>query len=908
MEIAGKDGKMLLHCMENRSRKGYTTFGSVWKKGEIKKGEFLLNNEKGERIPLQTRINAWWPDGSIKWAAHTASAEKMGEYVEIIPVGKAAVAGEESIPEDYSDETEEMIRIEEIKNGWQVDTGKIRLRVPFASDLNVNKTETKTFGAAGCLAEEICNDNIRRINKIFPVLLLEEKEQGKSAYVQQSRVNEYQVIIHSVQLEEEGRLSCVFRYEGAFQNGESMEKMPFVIRMYLWADSDEIRFVHTFFFDGEEKTDYLKGMGIRFDTILDGMSYQRHIQFATDRNDFHEAAVLLNCEHPRLPQDYLRNQLSGDMDIYEEDANAREAAENLPVWNRYLICQDSPSHYAIRKQTKPECCELTCMHGYRTPGIMAVCGKTGGILLGNKDFWQKYPAGLEVDGLNEAVAACTAWFYSPQADSFDFRHYDTKSYPLSSYEGFEEVGASAVGIAVTSECKIKLIKRVPDSETLYAFSQEVQKPPVYVGTPEYYHQVKAFGYWSLPERETEMESWLEEELDKAVSFYKQEVENRSWYGLFDYGDFMHTYDPVRHTWRYDMGGFAWQNTELVPTLWLWLYFIRTGREDVFTLAEAMSRHCAEVDFYHFGDKKGIGSRHNVRHWGCSCKEPRVAMAGHHRFYYYLTGDLRMGDALEDVKDADKSMPNLIHYHKKMEDGSYSEEYTIRSGPDWVTFVSNWMTQYERTLDPYYLNKIRQGLSDLKETPFGLASGPHYGYDTQTGKLTYLGEEEDTGMHLQICMGGIETWMELADMLEDEKLKDMLADYGRFYMLSPEEKAQETNGAIYKRSFSFPFFASALAAYSVRRRKDEELADLTVKHLLYALANDTDTSGFTSTVYEECADGRKLSEIPWIKTNFTAQWCLNTIVALEFLREYLPDDVEKMKMLLKRINSDQHHRA
>lgn len=38
--------------------------------------------------------------------------------------------------------------------------------------------------------------------------------------------------------------------------------------------------------------------------------------------------------------------------------------------------------------------------------------------------------------------------------------------------------------------------------------------------------------------------------------------------------------------------------------------------------------------------------------GCSCKEARIAMAGHHRFYYYLTGDLRMGDVFDDVKDGD----------------------------------------------------------------------------------------------------------------------------------------------------------------------------------------------------------------------------------------------------------------
>ena len=55
------------------------------------------------------------------------------------------------------------------------------------------------------------------------------------------------------------------------------------------------------------------------------------------------------------------------------------------------------------------------------------------------------------------------------------------------------------------------------------------------------------------------------------------------------------------------------------------------------MAEAMSRHAADVDVYHFGNKKGLGSRHNVIHWGDSCKEPRIAMAGHHRLLYFLKG-------------------------------------------------------------------------------------------------------------------------------------------------------------------------------------------------------------------------------------------------------------------------------
>ena len=43
---------------------------------------------------------------------------------------------------------------------------------------------------------------------------------------------------------------------------------------------------------------------------------------------------------------------------------------------------------------------------------------------------------------------------------------------------------------------------------------------------------------------------------------------------------MHAYDPIRHTWRYDIGGFAWDNTELASNMWLWYNFLRTGRVDI----------------------------------------------------------------------------------------------------------------------------------------------------------------------------------------------------------------------------------------------------------------------------------------------------------------------------------------
>ena len=629
-----------LHCLENRVASGYVTFGSYWEKGTLSipnfkndgMDSFILQNENKESIPVQSRITAWWPDGSIKWAAHTADASKMGQ--------EASLKAQIKSGEDSGKTAMLISMITRRDDNWlYIDNGVLSLKIPTGK----NKADT--------LAEDIFLNGKLRVKKASPVLYLEEQSNENSTNFDingQTKVTRaYKAAITAVTIEEDGPLALTIKTEGCYQH-QNQNKMKFCIRMYINKDSSDIRFVHTFFFDGDEQTDFLKGLGIRFDTVLEGRPYEHHIRFAGEL-PFKEAAILLNSSYPRLQPSILQEQLDGKTWEYPLDSDVEKAAADLPVWNRYFLYQDSADHYRIGKQTKPQCCVLSAAEGRRAHGAMEVCGEKGGILLGIRDFWQKYPSGLEVTNLANDNASCTAWFYSPEAKSFDFRHYDTRSYQMTSYEGFPWFGASPEGIAVTSECTLSVSPSLTAENELNTFANRVNKPPVYVESAADYHEKRAFGYWSLPERKTESEVFLENQLDQLFDFYKNEIEARRWYGLFDYGDVMHTYDPIRHCWRYDMGGFAWQNTELVPTYWLWLYFLRTGREDVFTVAEAMSRHCSEVDFYHFGPMAGIGSRHNVRHWGCSCKEPRVSMAGHHRVYYYLTGDARIGDAMADAR-------------------------------------------------------------------------------------------------------------------------------------------------------------------------------------------------------------------------------------------------------------------
>ncbi len=457
-----------LHCLENRVASGYVTFGSYWEKETLaipnfkndQMDSFTLQNEKKESIPVQSRITAWWPDGSIKWAAHTADASKMGQEATLTAQIKSG---------EGSEETAKLVSmVTRRDDNWlYIDNGVLSLKVPTGK----NTTDT--------LAEDIFLNGKLRVKKASPVLYLEEQsnenstaaltstaktDTGTSTNAEtnfdldgQTKVTRaYQAAITAITVEEDGPLALTIKAEGSYRNhSQNQNKMKFCIRMYINQNSSDIRFVHTFFFDGDDQTDFLKGLGIRFDTVLEGRPYEHHIRFAGEL-PFKEAAILLNSSYPRLQPFVLEEQLEGKTWGYLAGSDVEKAAADLPVWNRYFLYQDSADHYRISKQTKPQCCVLHAAEGRRAHGAMEVCGEDGGILLGIRDFWQKYPSGLEVTNLAGDNAFCTAWFYSPQAESFDFRHYDTRSYQMTSYEGFPWFGASPEGIAVTSECTLSV--------------------------------------------------------------------------------------------------------------------------------------------------------------------------------------------------------------------------------------------------------------------------------------------------------------------------------------------------------------------------------------------------------------------------------------------------------------------
>ncbi len=847
---------MRIELIENRKARGWATFGGYWPRGSVREDTFRITGENGNPVRVQSEIAARWPDGSVKWSRHIADAEAIGAGGELAPGGSVPTGG---------------LTVTETEEAWQVFSDTVSVTIPKDGE---------------ALATDCRREGRDAFTGVYPVLRLghtEETGEGSTVTTQSLPAK-----ITGRGLETAGPLETVFRFDGVHtENGQ--EKMPFRIRMYIREDG-EILFDDTFFFRGDPETDRLAGWGLRFETRLRGRPYQRHIRFLTDGAVFHDHPTQLFYWRKHLNPELLAAQNRGETVAESEELDA--VAGDLPRWDHFFLQQDSATHFCIRKKAWEQGCWIDGVHGERAPGSMALSDPERTLSFHLRECREKHPAGLEVRNLSGEKTECTVWFYSPGAEAFDFRHYDRRTYSQGNYEGFDYMRPDPNGIAVTCRVSVYPENAYTADGELRALSEQIRRPPVYLASPAYYHEHRAFGFWGLPQRETETGRWIEDQIDAAFDFYEAEVEARSWYGLFNYGDFMHTYEACRHMWRWDVGGYAWDNTELTPTYWLWLQFMRTGSERVFRLAEALSRHTADVDMYHFGPMKGLGSRHNVRHWGCPCKEPRISMAGHHRPLFYLTGDRRTGDCMEDSLTAAESLGEMPWF--RQEDGTIR----VRSGPDWAALVSDWMTAYERTLEPAWRGKIEAGIACLGGMPLGLTSGPEFTFEAGTGKLEYRGEMRDS-MHLQACMGETEVWLETADMLENRTLAEMTARNGLYFYLSKEERMEQSGGLLEGRTFGSPVYSAEMQAWAARERGDAAMARRIWTNLIALLYRADKPEGFRAVPYGNRENGTPLREIPWITTNFTAQWCLKAIVTSGLIAESRPGTMAEVAEAIRK---------
>jgi hypothetical protein len=833
------------------------SWGVPWPKGAVQKDTPLsLSGANGLNVPIQTWPLAYWPDGSIKWTGISAMVgPEAGNTLTLMPGGTAAaVASPIGVAEDDG-----AITITNGQSVWKIDKSGMNL----VESITRNGVEV---GRAGRLVGEV-----------------EDRSDWDADHV--LGVKDFGSEVTSAVVEEKGGLRVVVKVEGKHRfASDGRQWLPFIVRFYFYAGSESVRMVHTFIFDGDQEKDFIRGIGVRFDVPMREEIQNRHVRLAGDQGFLAEPVRLISGRRNPRPEMYER-QIEGkripNLADMPKGVVSRSAAppavpedmahliKDMAVWDSYKLTQLSPDGFEIQKRTNAKSAWIRVLGGRRSLGEAFVGDVSGGLSIDLKNFWKLYPTELEIKGAGTDAAQLTVWLWSTDAQAMDMRHYDVIAHGLeASYEDVQPGYSNAYGVARTSELTIRPYSDVPSNAELLRQVQMDQASPLLVCSPEYYHWVGAFGVWSLPDRSTPAKRWLEDQLDKAFAFYQGQVEQRRWYGFWDFGDVMHTYDTPRHEWKYDVGGFAWDDTELAPNLWLWYSFLRTGRADVYRMAEALTRQSQEVDVYHIGPWKGLGSRHNVRHWGDGAKELRISQSLFKRFYYYLTTDERMGDLMDEEIDADQALLNVDPLRELpgiAKDKRYPTH--VRIGPDWFALVSNWYTAWERTGDPQYLDRIKRGMDSITALPGGIMSGENFGYDPATKTLHQLRRGDTATPSLLPLFGGPELNFEMIPVIGDKAWAKAWLDY-----CANSERPEQYNARLL-----------AYAAYETNNPKEGEAA----WRQLFRASPMTGPIRFDSHRVSGADVAEPIDEIKNVSTNNTGQWCLNAIELLQFVPEQMP---------------------
>lgn len=517
------------------------SFTVPWPRGLHSSGQiFDIQGVDGLTSPLDSREIAFWADGSLKWTAHSISGNVPHSPKYTVQSAKDATSKQ---PEGDG------VCIDRASSNLVVGNNcGLRIIFSYPGDASILKSISLNDRVVCCGATIIAS-----INK-----------------------TEYSTALESIEVENHTSNRAVIKASGVATSSDGIKHLPFDIRFYIYSDAESVKVVHSFIHDLDPQ-EPLTSLGLRFSVSLEGTEfYNRHVRIGGSNGGIlkEEVQGLSGLRHGPTIQNKIDQTSGGIVELKEEEWQRTELAKGLsyiPAWDSYSLSQLSSDGFTIKKRTKEGCSWVKVIGGTRAAGTAFVgSARHGGLAVGMSDFWERFPTELSLSSLTKTEGQMTVWLYSPLAEPLDTSPYhdglgmDTYAKQLDglnvTYEDYEPGFATANGIARSNQFFLKLFSATPSNQDLASFSALVRNPPRLVPTSEYTHSTGAFhGCWA-PVRKGNV-SAKEEEIERNLAllfgFYKGQIEQNRWYGFWDHGDVMHTYDEYRHAWRYDVGGFAW---------------------------------------------------------------------------------------------------------------------------------------------------------------------------------------------------------------------------------------------------------------------------------------------------------------------------------------------------------------
>jgi len=191
------------------------------------------------------------------------------------------------------------------------------------------------------------------------------------------------------------------------------------------------------------------------------------------------------------------------------------------------------------------------------------------------------------------------------------------------------------------------------------------------------------------------------------------------------------------------------------------------------------------------------------------------------------------------------------------------------GTVWGSLVAAWYTEWERTGEARWRDRIVAGMESIAALPKQWFAGYAF-YDLASGRFTGPGDKVTTS-HLNGAFGVFEMHVELLELLDAPKYREAWLDYCQYYNAPPAEFEARTGAPGAERGLRQGH--SRFTAYAAVKRNNPALA----RRAWMEFAGQGDRPDRLATATPRRIAGaavlKPVDEIVGVSTNDAAQWGL-----------------------------------
>jgi len=700
-----------------------------------------VTDRNEESIQAQFRVLGRWPDGTIKWL--------LTDFQATVEAGGSSTYTLDTDGQPKSFTNTKALGITETRRGITVDTGPLRFTVSkkrFSLIENAVFSGKKVIGPGdGDSHVRISESRIASDGRRFLYGL------GGGTCKASLAEDGYKAT-----LEEVGPLRAVIRCDGAYEadypmgNYGGYRPFQFTVRIYAYAGKPYVRVLHTITMTANPRETEVEEMMVHVPVRLgNGQRWYR---------------------------------LSGDTEGHDVEDIVR-SGESL------LLSQRAADHYTVSHRRGEHSRRIA--EGERAQGYGLLEDGKVGIAVAQRYMPEEYPKAIGINGDGEGIDLYL--WRDPDGQRLSFARYDESVH----WELGESAYSDGLGVAKTHEYFIAFYN--PENDSPRQTMKSLLEPAHAATEPGWNESTSVLG--GFARREAGVFPRTEELLDRYVEWVTWNTKNGGWYGCYDFGDYMITFDDETGRWK-QVGRWSWNNSEFDARHGLWIQYARTGDPEIFRLAESSSRHSMDVDTCHYNPFRpytvGGCFRHAVSHWG---DEPCPS----HTFidgwmdHYYLTGDARTLDVIHEAGQYFMNFrwtddPALSFSLRGIANNfrGVCHLYELTGSPEYLNKATELFEVLERgqRSDGSWIKRFQLNTPDrmARQHPFGMASEgsalavemDHVPQFTEQELVTLFGEQHR--FHKIISQEALE--------LPGYQMHYLLPAIEQFYALTGEKRALE----------------------------------------------------------------------------------------------------------------------